>query len=73
MGPLTGTFLHDVEGSKLAVLSAAPYGIFRGFGVPGDQAVGYINILTNGGYLLILRGYDQELKHLEDSLVMFDS
>lgn len=71
-GPLVGTFLHDVEGTKLAELSAGPLGILRGLGIAADKAGSHINTLVEGGFLLIIRGYDQELKKLEDALISLE-
>lgn len=71
-GPLVGTFLHDVEGTKLAELSAGPYGILRGLGVVADRTGAHIKTLIEGGFLLIVRGYDLELKKLEDALLSLE-
>ena len=72
VGPLVGTFLHDVEGTKLAELSAGLYGILRGLGVASDQADAPIKTLVEGGFLLIVRGHDLELKKLEDILLSME-
>ena len=69
VGPLVGTFLHDVEGTKLAELSSGPFGVLRGLGVASDQVDAHIKTLVEGGFLLIMRGYDEDLKKLE-ALVM---
>src|SRR5680860_567388 len=64
VGPLVSTFLHDVEGTKLAELSAGPYGILRGLGVASDPARAHIKSLIDGGFILIMRGYAVDLKKL---------
>lgn len=61
VGALTSTFLHEINGKPLAMMSAGPYGIFRGLGVGETDASGYIKMLTNGNYLMILRGNLKEL------------
>ncbi|MGB5553378.1 MAG: hypothetical protein WBM83_01880 [Flavobacteriaceae bacterium] len=68
VGPLITTFLHDVEGTKLGALSSGPYGILRGLGIAAEKASEYIKFLDKGGFLLILRGYDKDLKRLGDEL-----
>lgn len=71
-GALAGTFLHDVEGTKLAELSAGPYSILRGLGVADDQAGAHIKTLVEGGFMLILRGFDRDLKKFEDTLISLE-
>lgn len=72
VGHLTDTFLRDVEGTKLAELSAGPSGILRGLGVAPEQAAAHIKTLAEGGFLLMVRGYDQELKKLEETLASLE-
>ncbi|GAA4946311.1 hypothetical protein GCM10023314_19510 [Algibacter agarivorans] len=67
-GPLASTFLHEINGKSLATLSAGPYAIFRGLGVSEIQASTYLKMLNNNSYLLILRGYDNELYELDTIL-----
>jgi hypothetical protein len=72
VGPLVGTFLHDVEGTKLAELSAGPDGILRGLGVASDHTIAHIKSLIEGDFILILRGYGRDLKKLEDELMSME-
>ena len=69
VGPLVDTFLHDVDGTKLAELSAGLYGILRGLGVASDHTIAHIKNLIEGDFILIMRGYDRDLKMLEDELL----
>jgi hypothetical protein len=68
IGALAPVFLHKVNGKPLANLSSGPYGIFRGMGINETQATTYLKLLNSGNYLLILRGFDNELYNLENVL-----
>jgi hypothetical protein len=59
------TFLHKINGKSLATLSSGPYGIFRGMGVTETQATNYLKLLNCGHYILIFRGYEDEMRSLE--------
>jgi len=67
-GPLSSIFLNDLEGKTLGAISAAPFGILRGLGISPKQATTHIEALKNGAYLLIVRGYDEDLDILENIL-----
>lgn len=67
-GPLSSIFLNDLKGKYLGALSTGPFGILRGLGISKNKATDYLTALKNGGYLLIVRGYDYELDILEDLL-----
>ncbi len=67
-GPLSSIFLNDLEGKTLGAISAGPYGILRGLGISPKEATAHIKALKNGGYLLIVRGYDDDLDILENIL-----
>lgn len=62
VGALVPTFLHEVNGKPLAMLSSGPYGIFRGLGVEETDASGYLKMLNNGSYLLIIRASKNEIE-----------
>lgn len=61
VGALASIFLQDINGKPLAMLSAGPYGIFRGLGAEETDASGYIKMLNSGCYLLIIRGNKNEI------------
>ncbi len=67
-GSLTSMFLHEVEGKALAIMSTGPYGILRGLGASQLQTETYLKALNKGSYLLIVRGFDDELTVLEELL-----
>ncbi|TLP74267.1 hypothetical protein [Maribacter sp. ACAM166] len=69
VGSLVSTFLQDVEGTKLGAMSVGPYGILRGLGIEPEHASSHIKILGKGGFILIIRGYDQDLLKLEEALI----
>jgi len=71
-GSLTSMFLHKIEGKALGAMSAGSYGILRGLGAYQLQAESYLKLLTKGSYLLIVRGYDDELNSLEVILAKLD-
>lgn len=66
IGPLTSIFLNDLEGKSLGTISAGPYGILRGLGISQSEASAHIKALKKGGYLLIVRGYDNDIDTLEN-------
>ncbi len=68
VGSLTSMFLHEIDGKALGAMSTGLYGIIRGLGGYKLQAETYLKLLNGGSYLLILRGYDDELNVLEDIL-----
>lgn len=65
VGPLVSTFLQKINGRYLATLSSGPYGIFRGIGVTEIEATTYLRLLDSGQYLLILRGFSDEIQKLD--------
>lgn len=67
-GPLTSIFLNDLEGKTLGNISAGPYGILRGLGISPKEASAHIEALKKGGYLLIARGYNNNIDTLENML-----
>lgn len=72
VGSLTSMFLHEIEGKALGAMSVGSYGILRGLGAYQLEAEAYLKLLTNGSYLLIARGYDDELNDLEVTLENLD-
>ena len=67
-GSLVPTFLHIINGKALAALTSGPYGIFRGIGANESQAAANLKLLNKGNYLLIFRGFEDELHNLENIL-----
>ncbi|MCP4978562.1 MAG: hypothetical protein GY931_20645 [Maribacter sp.] len=67
-GPLTSIFLNDLEGKYLGALSTGPFGILRGLGISRNKATNQLTALKNGGYLIIIRGYDRDLDILANLL-----
>lgn len=65
VGAITSIFLNKVDGKTLGMLSVGPYGILRGIGATENQSKHYLKTLENGSYLLIVRGYEEELKNCE--------
>ena len=68
IGPLSSIFLDDLEGKSLGTISAGPYGILRGLGISPKEATSHIEALKKGGYLLIVRGYVDDMNTLENIL-----
>lgn len=67
-GSLAPTFLHIINDKPLAALTSGPYGIFRGIGADETQAAAYLKLLNSGNYLLIFRGFKDELHNLDNML-----
>lgn len=65
---LVSTFLHKVDGKSLATLSSGSYGIFRGMGVDEYETTECLKTLRNGKYLLIIRGFEENLWQIEHVL-----
>lgn len=55
-GHLTETFLHKIDGKKLASLTVGLLGIFKGLEIELDDIDRYKEELQNGKFLLIIRG-----------------
>ena len=66
IGPLSSIFLDDLEGKSLGTISAGPYGILRGLGISQMEASAHLKGLKKGGYLLIARGYNNDIDTLEN-------
>lgn len=62
VGTLASTFLYQLDGKTLGMLSAGPYGILRGIGATEAQVLTHLQMLTEGKYLLIFRGTDAVLE-----------
>ncbi len=61
VGPLTPIFLNKLDGKTVGMLSAGPVGVFRGIGASEAQANYYLELLTNGKYILIIRASADEI------------
>mgnify|MGYP001038049588 CR=1 FL=1 len=68
VGSLASTFLHKINGKPLAALSSGSYGIFRGIGASKIEASAYLKLLNRGNFLLVFRGFENELHQLENLL-----
>lgn len=68
IGALTPMFLHNINGKALGGMSAGFYGILRGLGAYKLQADIYLKTLNKGNYLLIVRGYNNELRVIDELL-----
>ncbi|MFT5753591.1 MAG: hypothetical protein ACI9FW_000561 [Flavobacterium sp.] len=64
-GNLVSTFLHEINGKPLAVMTCGTYSVFRGIGANDKQAISYLKKLNYGYYLLIIRGFDTDIRKLE--------
>ncbi|WP_072765091.1 hypothetical protein [Arenibacter nanhaiticus] len=71
-GPLAPIFLHEVDGKKLGAMSSGPYGILRGLDFKEEEALRLLRTLHKGGYLIVVRAFDEELKYIENSLQDLD-
>jgi len=62
VGSLASTFLYEIDGKPLGMLSAGPNGIFRGIGATEAQVNINLKMLNIGDYLLIFRGVEADLE-----------
>lgn len=67
-GALTPMFLHKIDGKILGEMSTGLYGILRGLGAYQFQAETYLEALKTGTYLLIVRGFDNDLDLVDAAL-----
>ena len=67
-GSLVSQFLNDMNGTVLGEIPSGPYGILRGLGITENNASKYLKDLNKKSFLLILRGYDDELNIIEELL-----
>ena len=67
-GPLVTIFLHKVNNKPLAALSSGSYGIFRGIGASEIETKTCLKLLYTGNFLLIFRGFENELFILDNLL-----
>jgi len=68
IGPLSSIFLNDLEGKSLGTLSMGPYGILRGLGISQKKANAHLSALKKGGYLMMVRGFHDQLEDLKNLL-----
>ncbi|QCX38580.1 hypothetical protein FF125_09100 [Aureibaculum algae] len=68
IGSLTSLFMHEINGKALGGISVGLNGILRGLGAGKTNADTFIEMLHNGNYLLIIRGFDDDLHHLKTAL-----
>ena len=67
-GPLSSTFLGDVNGKTLGTLSVGPYGIMLGMGATETQAKTFIETLQLNHFLILFRGVESKLESYEKIL-----
>lgn len=60
-GTLAPQFLSEIDGKVLGEMSYGPYSILRGLGIEGSKASSFLKSLNNGHFLVLIRGYDNEL------------
>ena len=63
VGALASTFLYELNGKTLGMLSVGPYGILRGIGGSAAQVTAHLKMLKDDNYLLIIRGIKKELEN----------
>jgi len=68
-GFLVSTFLNPIGKSNIGILSGGPYGVLRGFGVSEQQAAESVKNLSNGDYLLVIRGNNLTIEKLATKLL----
>ncbi|MBJ2175689.1 hypothetical protein JBL43_15660 [Aureibaculum sp. A20] len=68
IGSLTSLFMHEINGKALGGISVGLNGILRGLGAKKTHVDTFMEMLNNGDYLLIIRGFDDDLHHLETAL-----
>lgn len=67
-GFLVSLFLQEIELKKIGTMLTGPYGILRGLGIDKKPAFTYLKALHQGEYLVIFRGFENDLKQLEENL-----
>ena len=67
-GFLVSLFLQEIELKEIGAMLTGPYGILRGLGIDKDNAQTYLKALHDGEYLMIIRGFENELKQFEADL-----
>ena len=67
-GFLASQFLHDLSGKTLGEMTSGPYGILRGLGVAENDSFTFLKVLNEHSFLLIIRGYDEDLVTMEARL-----
>jgi len=68
-GFLVSTFLNPVGKSNIGILSGGPYGVLRGFGISEQDAAESVKKLSNGDYLLVIRGNNRAVQKIASMLV----
>ncbi|WP_324028151.1 hypothetical protein QSV08_09545 [Maribacter sp. BPC-D8] len=68
-GFLVSTFLNPVGKSNIGILSGGPYGVLRGFGISEQHAAESVKNLSNGDYLLVIRGNNSAVEKIASILV----
>jgi hypothetical protein len=72
IGSLVSLFLHDMDGKVLGEMSSGPYGILRGLGRAEKNTSVFIKNLNENYFLLILRGYNNQLDSMEELIESLD-
>ncbi|WP_111707686.1 hypothetical protein [Lutibacter citreus] len=69
IGSFTSMFLQEINGKKIGSMSMGPNSILCGLGIVQEKVTTCLKALKNGKYLLIIRGFNNKLNKLEDSLI----
>ncbi|QCE40468.1 hypothetical protein [Psychroserpens sp. NJDZ02] len=67
-GFLVSMFLQEIELKEIGAMLTGPYGILRGLGIDKESAYLSLKALQKGDYLMIIRGFENELKQFEADL-----
>ncbi|MFD2914564.1 hypothetical protein [Psychroserpens luteus] len=67
-GFLVSMFLQEIELKKIGAMLTGPYGILRGLGIDQERSTFYLKALHLGNYLIILRGFENELNQFQNNL-----
>jgi len=68
VGSFADMFLQEINGKKIGSMTTGIYGVLRGLGIDQEAVNAYINALSDGTYLIILRGYDYELRSFNERI-----
>lgn len=67
-GFLVSMFLQEIELKEIGAMLTGPYGILRGLGIDKESACLSLKALHEGDYLMIVRGFENQLEPLEADL-----
>lgn len=67
-GAFAAMFLQSINGKNVGSMAQGLYSVLLGLGIDQERATTFLNTIINGGYLLIIRGYDTKINQLEQQL-----